>query len=498
MNQTRRLVWWPLVFFEEMAKRRVGTASTEQIFDPGKANPKQLEFFAATEPRVCYGGAKGGGKTWAVRVKAVLGAMIGYPGIRILIMRAHYPELEENHIRPICAMVPANMASYNSTTKIMSFQNGSYIKFGHWTGEESELEYNGKEYDWIFIDEATQFSERAYNFLCGCLRGTTKIPRRMYLTCNPGGIGHNWVKRLFISREYITNAENPEENENPDDYRFIFATAEDNLVMVENSPGYLQSVAKMPNAKAYRYGDWDAIGGNYFKDFSRKKHTMAPFHIPEHWTLYRSLDYGLDMLACMWWAVDEDGRCWCYREVEQKDLIVSDAAAKILENTVPGEKIAITYAPPDMWNRQKVTDKTMAEVFTLSGVPLMRADNNRVQGHMLMLNMMAPIPLHDPAVKALFPAGKAPDKLPALMFFDTLKKVISDIESIQADDRNPNDCAKQPHEITHTVDGVRYFCISRAQVALRDAPVEEPDEDESQDYESYMCGGSASASYISC
>jgi phage terminase large subunit len=140
----------------------------------------------------------------------------------------------------------------------------------------------------------------------------------------------------------------------------------------------------------------------------------------------------------------------------------------------------------------------MAEVFTLSGVPLMRADNNRVQGHMLMLNMMAPIPLHDPAVKALFPAGKAPDKLPALMFFDTLKKVISDIESIQADDRNPNDCAKQPHEITHTVDGVRYFCISRAQVALRDAPVEEPDEDEAQDYESYMCGGSASASYISC
>ena len=482
----------------KMAKRRATSGNVEVLFDPGKANPKQLEFFEATEPRICYGGAKGGGKTWAVRVKALLGAMVGYPGIRILIMRAHYPELEENHIRPICAMVPPNMASYNSTTHIMQFENGSYIKFGHWTGEESENEYNGKEYDWIFIDEATQFTERAYNFLGGCLRGTSKIPRRMYLTCNPGGVGHFWVKRLFIDRNYVTDAENPEENENPADYRFIFATAEDNIAMVENSPGYLHSVAKMPNARAYRYGDWDAIGGNYFKDFSRKKHTHSPFHIPDTWPRYRSFDYGLDMLACMWWAVDEDGRCWCYREFEQKDLIVSDAANAIINNTSPHEKILITYAPPDMWARQKVAEKTMAEVFMLNGVTLQKADNNRVQGHMLMLEMMAPIPLTDPTVKALWPEGKAPKELPGLMFFDNLNKVISDIESIQADDKNPNDCAKQPHEITHTVDGCRYFAVSRVQAAMAKKAEEDSywDEETGEDYETALCGGEPTAAYI--
>lgn len=100
-------------------------------------------------------------------------------------MRRTYPELEENHIRPIVKMVPPQIASYNATTHLMQFHNGSTIKFGHWAGDASEDEYNGLEYDWIFIDEATQFSERSFNFLGGCLRGVNDFPKRMYLTCNP-------------------------------------------------------------------------------------------------------------------------------------------------------------------------------------------------------------------------------------------------------------------------------------------------------------------------
>jgi phage terminase large subunit len=193
--------------------------------DDLKANPKQIEFFQSRALYTAYGGAKGGGKTWAVRVKAVGGAMT-YNGIRILIMRRTYPELEENHIRPIIKLVPHEVASYNGSTRIMRFSNGSTIKFGHWSGEVSEQEYQGQEYDWIFIDEATQFTERAFNYLGGCLRGANDFPKRMYLTCNPGGVGHRWVKRLFIDRDYKTDSHNPEENENPDDYNFIFATVE--------------------------------------------------------------------------------------------------------------------------------------------------------------------------------------------------------------------------------------------------------------------------------
>lgn len=82
------------------------------------------------------------------------------------------------------------IATYNGSSHLMTFDLGennppSYIQFGHWNGEESENEYNGLEYDWIFMDEATQFSERAFNFLGGCLRGTNDIPKRFYITCNP-------------------------------------------------------------------------------------------------------------------------------------------------------------------------------------------------------------------------------------------------------------------------------------------------------------------------
>ena len=205
------------------------------------------------------------------------------------------------------------------------------------------------------------------------------------------------------------------------------------------------------------------------------------------------------MFACFWWAVDEDGRCWCIRELEEKGLIVQEAAAKMLEHTLPNEKISITYAPPDMWSRQKDSGRTMAELFLHWGVPLVKSDNSRVQGHMMIKDMLSPIPLTDPFVKGLFPPGKAPERLPGLMFFDNLNRVIADLRDIQADENNPNDCAKKPHEITHTVDGIRYFCVSRvlAAEAIADRLQQEDDEEDMlTDYESYMTGGEIPAGYL--
>lgn len=484
-----------------MARQRAIKGEHNVEIDFGTVNPKQAAFLDAKTFFVCYGGARGGGKSHVVRLKAV-GMCLRYPGIRILMVRCHYPELEENLVRPILRWVPEEIYSYNGTNHNMTFSNGSYIKFGHYDGDDAEHEYQGVEYDVVFIDEATQLSERAFQILQGCIRGGNDFPKRMYLTCNPGGVGHRWVKRLFIDKDYRNDPSDPERNENPEDYTFIFATVEDNEFMLKNSPRYLQQLANMPDdiRRAWRYGDWNALGGNYFKEFSEHTHAVKPFKIPDHWPRYRSFDYGLDMFACFWWAVDEDGRSWCYREFEHSDMIVQAAAAAANEHTLPGEKIQITYAPPDMWSRQKDTGKTMAAMFLENGLPIVRADNNRVQGHMVMKNMMAPIPLTDPYVKSLYPEGEAPNRLPALMFFNNLGNVISDIRDIQADENNPNDCAKQPHDITHTVDGIRYYCISRtlaaqAQEQKKDTFLEEMETQET-DYQDYMCGGEPSMSYL--
>jgi len=424
---------------------------------------------------------------------------VNYPGIKVLELRAHYPELNQNLIEPTLALLPDEIFSYNGSTHVLRFMNGSVIRFGHWSGIESENEYQGQSHDIIFMDEATQFSERTFRHLAACLRGDNDFPKRFYLTCNPGGVGHFWVKRLFIDKKYKTDLKHPEKSEDPRQYSFIFAKAEDNVIMLRRNPGYLSDISMMAHSDAMRYGNWDILGGCYFDNFDRRRNVTHRFAIPEHWQMYRSFDYGLDMFACFWWAVDEDGRCWCIREVEAENLNVPEAAKAALQNTMKNEKIQLTFAPPDMWSRQKDTGRTMAEIFMQAGVPIIRADNNRVQGHMLTRTMLDPIPLTDQYVIDRYGGpNKAPKKLPGLMFFDNVGNALEDFQSIQRDETNPNDCAKDPHDITHTVDGIRYFCVSRSMKAYTPEKPKEYDEfdDEPDTYESFITGGEASESYM--
>lgn len=472
--------------------------STQLVFGP--LTEKQTLFMQADTKYVGYGGARGGGKSHAARYKAV-GMAMHFPGIRILMVRAHYNELEENLINPIRRWVPTSMYSYNGSSHLIKFFNGSEIKFGHWDSVAAENEYQGIEYDVIFIDEATQFSERTFKYLSTCMRGANKdYPKRMYLTCNPGGVGHRWVKRLFIDRDFKTNEPDPRANENPDDFSFIFAKVSDNPYLAEASPGYIQQLASLPPElrAAHLDGDWNTLSGNYFKNFSETKHVCKPFTIPKTWPLYRSFDYGLDMFALGFWAVDTDGRCWLFRYFEQDNLVIKDAAKAALENTLPDENILITYAPPDMWNRSKDNGKTVAELFAQNDLPIVKSENNRQQGHLVVRNMLHNIPLTDPYVISMFPPNKAPSKMPGLMIFDTCVPVIQDLRDIQSDEKNPNDCAKQPHDVTHSVDMVRYFCISRVMPAEQKAE-EEPDYDEEETVtgmEEYMCGGEITEAYM--
>jgi phage terminase large subunit len=403
-------------------------------------------------------------------------------------MRRTYPELESNIITPLMQMLysatvdgrPAGqlIADYNATMRTVFFRNGSTVKFGHLQSKADLLEYQGQEYDWIFLDEATQFTEYEFRTLGACLRGVNDIPKRMYLTCNPGGVGHQWVKRLFVSREYT-------ENENPSDYLFIPATVDDNTALSDEAKrDYIASLDLLPEdiRAAHRYGDWDAMAGQYFSEFRREVHVCKPFLLPKEWPRYRAFDYGLDMFACYWVAIDFEGRAWFYREYCESGLIVSDAAAAMRNLTPADEFVQYTIAPPDMWSTQKDSGRTMAEVFTQNGIGLVRASNSRVQGWMLVKE----------ALKL------RQDKKPGLMVFDCCDRLIRDLPSLQHDDKNPSDCAKEPHDITHAPDACRYFCAFRAMGAKGFLPkAAVPDEDEElADYDTAMCGGRVSKSYL--
>lgn len=427
--------------------------------DLSTMSDRQKAFFRARTRFIAYGGARGGGKSWAVRKKAALLAL-RYPGIRMLLLRRTFPELRENHILPLMAELNG-IASYKETDKSFLFPNGSRLRLGYCDNDVDVLQYQGQEFDIIFIDEATQFTRYKYDVLTACLRGANDFPKRFYLTCNPGGVGHEWVKRLFITRRY-------ERGENPADYTFIPARVYDNRALMTRDPGYVGMLENLPEdlRRAWLDGDWNVFVGQYFTEWREDIHVVEPFPIPEGWRRYFAMDYGLDMLAGYWIAVDGRGRAYVYREVFKPGLVISDAAKEIRRLTV--EPVYSYIAPPDLWNRRQDTGKSVAEIFAEQGIPLVRARNDRVAGWLDMKEWLKPV------------TDETGEMSAGLRVFRSCPHLIESIPALQFDEKNPSDCAAEPHEFTHGPDAIRYFLAGRPAPAMSPR---ERDEDDPGEYE---------------
>ena len=181
----------------------------KQIRIDWEVSPQQAEFIESTARHLGYGGARGGGKSWAVRAKASKNCL-KYKGYRALILRRTYPELESNHIQPLLALLEG-IAKYNDGKKRFTFKNGSMIQLGYCDSDKDVRRYQGQEYDGIFIDEATQFKEEWIIRIRACNRGKNAFPKQCVYTMNPGGESHSFFKRLFIDKVY-------KPGEHPEDY----------------------------------------------------------------------------------------------------------------------------------------------------------------------------------------------------------------------------------------------------------------------------------------
>lgn len=426
-------------------------------------NEKQKQFFLARNRFVAYGGARGGGKSWAVRKKAQL-LCLRYPGIRVLILRRTFPELRENHIRPLSRDL-TGIARFKESEKAFSFPNGSLLKFGYCDTEADVNQYQGQEFDVLFLDEATQFTEYQFSTLTACIRGANDFPKRMYLTCNPGGVGHEWVKRLFVTRDY-------KKGERPEDYAFIKARVYDNEALLEKDRGYVAMLEALPDElrRAWLEGDWDVFAGQYFTEWRDETHVVEPFPIPAHWRRYFTMDYGLDMFAGYFIAMDDGGRAYVYRELYEPNLVISDAAQRIQEGA-QGEDIYAYIAPPDLWNRRQDTGRSLFEIFASLGIPLCKAQNDRVAGWLDMKEWLKPR------------TDETGARGPRLFVFRNCKNLIKSIPALQFDQKNPSDCSREPHEFTHGPDAIRYFLAGRP--AGNPAAVYE-DEDRPE-YERQVC-----------
>ncbi len=408
----------------------------------GYPNPRQREFFASRARHTAYGGARGGGKSWAMRRKFVLLAL-RYDNLQLLLLRRTLPELTENHVRPLQTEL-SGFVNYNQTQRVFAFPNGSRIRLGYCDNEKDVYQYQGQEYDVIGLEEATHFTESQMQFLTTCSRSVrTDFTPRMYYTCNPGGVGHAWVKRLFIERDYRNS-------EVPEDYVFIPARVTDNPVLMRDA-SYRITLENLPEPlrRAHLDGDWDVLAGQYFAEFSRERHVVEPFVIPEHWRRFRAMDWGYnDPCAVLWLAVAPGGRVYAYREYYERGVLSSETARRIRQLTGE-EKIAYTVASPDAWQQRgmnasgDIPGMSIAEVFANGGVPLIRADNARVAGWQRVREYLA----------------SADDGSPLLQVFRCCGNLIRTLPLLTFDAKNAEDVSDGCED--HAPEALRYALMSR-------------------------------------
>ena len=419
----------------------------------GTPNPKQRAFFLAKARHIAYGGARGGGKSWAMRRKFVLLAF-RYSGLELLLLRRTLPELIENHVRPLLTEL-GGAATYHSTRREFLFPNGSRIRLGYCDREADVYQYQGQEYDVVGLEEATHFTESQMQFLTTCNRSVrSDFSPRMYYTMNPGGVGHAWVKRLFIDRSY-RNAERAS------DYVFIPARLTDNPILMQRNPGYVQTLQNLPEhlRRAHLDGDWDVLAGQYFPEFSRERHTVRPYPIPRDWRRFRAMDWGYNDPCCvLWFAAAPDGKLVVYRELYLKQTLSSEIARQVRALS-EGETIAYTAASPDAWQKRGLgglEGQSIAEVFAKNGVPLLPADNARIPGWQRVREALA----------------EEPDGTPNLSIFESCRNLIRTLPLLTCDEHNAEDVSAYAED--HAAEALRYGLMSRPHPSRAVLPVPVP------------------------
>lgn len=437
--------------------------------DIPEPNEKQRLFLADHHRHCAYGGARGGGKSWAVRTKAILLACT-WQGIKILIVRKTYKELINNHIVPLQAMLPREVARYNKTEKVFTFANGSTIWFGYCANDSDLDQYQGAEYDVIFIDEATQLKEEWIKKINLAVRQPNGLPKRTYYTCNPGGVSHNYIKRLFIDRKY-------EGAEVPENYSFTQALVTDNKALMEMQPEYKTELEALPPKlrKAWLEGSWDIFEGMFFEEFKddpehyedrQWTHVIAPFEVPKEWKIYRSFDWGYSKpFSCAWWAIDYDGVAYRILELygctktpnEGVKWIAPKVFAEIqrIEREHRWLKGKQIYGVADPAIFSADGGESIAETAQKYGVYFTPGDHQRIPGWMQIHYRMA----------------FDENGYPMMYVFNNCKGFIRTIPTLLYDEHKVEDLDTEGED--HIADETRYFCMSRP-IKPRQAPV--PDE----------------------
>ena len=421
------------------------------IFKPNEG--PQTQFLAASEREVFYGGARGGGKSYAMLIDPLRYCHKEHH--RCLLLRRSMPELRDmiNHSQRLYGRAFPG-AKWREQEKEWRFPSGARIEFGYAENLTDVLRYQGQSYTWIGIDELPQYpTPEIYNFLRSSLRSVDpEIPVYMRATGNPGNIGSLWVKDMFVDpaepgkrfdviidtiagQKKITR-------------RFIPAKLQDNPYLMQTDD-YLVMLSSLPEVqrKQFLEGDWSAFEDCAFPEFDVVKHISEPFEIPRNWHRFRTCDWGYSSAACcLWIAIDFDNNLWVYRELYTQRVTADVFARKVLE-AEQGENIRYGMLDSSTWARRGDVGPSIAETMIREGCkwrPSDRSPKSRVNGK---------LELH----KRLSIDEKSGE--PKLKIFNNCRNLLRTLPLLPTDKNNPEDV--DTHAEDHAYDALRYGVMSR-------------------------------------
>lgn len=411
----------------------------------------QWEFHAAAREAdydggpvdIGVGGARGPGKSHGVMSQAGIDDCQRCDHLKVLFLRKTSKAASES-FDDIITKTLTGKVRFRRTQATIRFPNGSRIILGGFKDDRDIEKYTGIEYDVIIVEELNQITKERYNMLRGSLRTSKPNWRpRMYTSFNPGGVGHTFVKERYV----IPHREGKET-----ETRFIPSTYKSNKALNEEYIEYLESLDG-DLGKAWREGEWDLFSGQYFSQWRNAKHVVEPFAIPESWKKFRSIDpSGRDgITSCHWYAVDQDGRVWCYREHYGTGLDADQHADKIHKLSCDRDGVEEDYVFSIIDGAAFAKtgySETIADIYMRHGVRnLVPAHKERVTGWNSVNYYLRWEEKNE--------KGEVINKKPLLQIFKTCVNIIRTLPELQHDEHNPEDVNSTGED--HAADELRYF-----------------------------------------
>ena len=404
----------------------------------------QTQFLAADEKDVLYGGAAGGGKSYAMLVDPLRYAH--KKAHRALILRRSMPELREM-IDKSRELYPQAFpgAKFREVEKLWNFPSGAKIEFGFLERDADVYRYQGQAYSWIGFDEITHLpTEFSWNYLASRLR-TTDPEIKTYLRCtaNPGGVGSQWVKKRYIEPEKANQSFMGKDGLTR---KFIPAKLVDNPYLAKDGV-YEQMLMSLPPIQRRQLleGNWDVAEGAAFVEFDPTTHVITPFELPIHWERLKGIDYGYASESCCLWGIMDinDNTLIIYRELYKKGLTGEELGSIITDMETEDPFSVNGVLDTAAWAKTGTTGPTVGESLIKAGHKLRRADKNRIQGK---------IQIHE--YLKVKENGR-----PKLQIFNTCPNLIRELQSIPLSKTNPEDV--DTHASDHAYDALRYMIMSR-------------------------------------